>query len=202
MERGGVAEVSDDDALTPDEVASFLDGRLSGQELARVEAYLADNPSARHEIIEAARIITTAPKRELKRSRGAYPLVALAAAAAIAIVLIQPRDALRGGATVPTERRGIADEPVRIELVSPSDGEDVSESGRPFKWRSVEAATYRLVVSDSSGRTIYQASTSDTSLILPQSLKKPGTYYWSVDALATDGASATSGAHEFVVTGR
>ena len=63
-EPGGTATVLENDSLTPHEVAAFLEGRLEGEELTRVESYLADHPSARQELIKASRIIESAPQRE------------------------------------------------------------------------------------------------------------------------------------------
>ena len=122
----------ENDPLTPHEIAAFLEGRLEGDELTRVESYLADNPSARQELIKASRIIQSAPQREVKRSRRFYPLVGLAAAAAIALVFIQPGDVKQISVPVSTERRGVGDAPEQVVLVSPLDGGEIKDRALPL----------------------------------------------------------------------
>ena len=63
----------------------------------------------------------------MKRSRRFYPLIGLAAAAAIAVVFIRPGDVNQVNAPISTERRGIADEPQQIVLVSPVDAGEMKE---------------------------------------------------------------------------
>jgi len=198
----GASTVIENDPLTPHEVAAFLEGRLEGDELTRVEAYLADNPSARQELIKASRIIQSAPQREVKRSRRFYPLIGLAAAAAIALVFIQPGDVKQLSVPASTERRGVGDEPEQVVLVSPLDGGQIRDRTLPLTWHAVDGATYRIFISDASGNSVFKTSTSDTSLVLPETVKADGTYYWSVDAISPDGSSSTSGYHEFRLIGR
>jgi hypothetical protein len=56
-------------------------------------------------------------------------------------------------------------------------------------------------LTDAQGRTVWQSSTSDTVLILPEAipLNGPASYYWNVDALAPDGSSTTTGIREIRV---
>ena len=193
------AAVIDNEPLNPDDVAAFLDGKLEGDELTRVEAHLAYNPLARQELIKASRIISSAPKREVKRPFRFAPLIGLAAAAAIAVVMIRPGDTARESSAVATERRGAGDEPDRVEIVSPGDDQTIVGSKQPFAWHPVDGSTYRVVIQDISGNTVFQTTLSDTSLALPASVRAAGTYYLSVDALAPDGTSITSGPHQFLL---
>lgn len=199
---GGMSVVIEKDPLTPHEIAAFLDGRLEGDELIRVESYLADDPLARQELIKASRIIQSAPRKQLKLSRRLYPLIGLVAAAAIAVVFIRPDDVSLTNAPASTERRSIADEPDQVVLVSPGDAGEIRDRAQPLSWNAVAGARYRIVISDPSGKPIVQTTTSDTSLVLPDAVQNGGTYYWKVDALAPDGASSTSGYHEFRLIGR
>ena len=193
----------ENEPITPHEIAAVLEGRLEGDELTRIEAYLADNPSARQELIKAARILKSAPQqKEVARSRRHYPLIGLAAAAAIALVLIRPADVSQQGAPISTERRGIADEPDQIARVTPAEGAEIIDRTQPLIWHAVDGATYRIVIADSSGKPVLQTSTSDTSLVVPEVVQASGTYYWKVDALSPDGSSSTSGYHEFKMIGR
>jgi hypothetical protein len=201
-EHGGTNAVIENDPLTPHEIAAFLEGRLEGDELSRVESYLADHPSARQEIIKASRIIQSAPERQVRRSRRFYPLIGLAAAAAIALVFIRPGDMNQVQGPISTERRGVTDGPDQVVLVSPLDAGEIKDRALPLTWHSVSGATYTIVITDASGNVIVQTSTSDTSLVLPENVKADGSYYWRVDANSPDGSSSTSGYHEFRLIGR
>jgi hypothetical protein len=193
--------MSENDSPSPDEVAAFIDGRLSKEERARLEAYFASNPSARRELIEASRIVATLPAPE-RDSRRWIPIAGVAAAAAAAIlIVVRPPDS-SSSARVASAQRGVGEQAQTIPLVSPAADESVSDAGsRAFVWRSVEGAKYRLVVSDASGKTLLQQSTADTLVAIPAAIatNKPGTYYWSVDALEPDGSSVTSGVRAFTV---
>lgn len=203
-ERAGGSAVMEDESLSSGEVAAYLDGRLAGEELARVEDHLANNPSARREIIKASRIISSVPRRETKSRRWIPAAAGLAAVAALTLIGILPKSVGREATPVSSERRGLADEADKIDLVSPSDGERVTSNGMSFTWRPIGGATYRLVVSDAAGHTLLQRNTTDTLVTAPELSLKTGTgpYYWSVDALAPDGSSVTSGVREFVVPAR
>ena len=61
VEELGAAAVMDREPLTAGEIAAFLDGRLEGPELSRVQAVLAADPAARQELIKASRILASAP---------------------------------------------------------------------------------------------------------------------------------------------
>ena len=200
LESPGDTLVIDNDPLSPDDAAAFLDGRLEGEELERVQARLADDPTARQEIIRSRRIASTAPAANVRRRRWLPAAGLLAAAAALAIIMLQPGDLSRSTTSVASERRGIADEPDRVELILPARALDPDVT--VFAWRAIKGAKYEIVVSDASGRTLIRQSTTDTSLSIPESLRKPGNYYWIVDAQAPDGSSVTSGIREFVVLPR
>jgi hypothetical protein len=196
------AAVIDNEPLDPDDLAAFLDGNLEGSDRARVEALLADNPAARQELIKASRIMSSAPKKKAKRQFRFTPLIGLAAAAAIAVVLIRPGETARESTPVSAERRGMGDEPERVEIVSPADAQRLTGDKSPFAWHPVNGARYRVVILDNDGNTVYENTQTDTLLTLPSSVRSAGTYYWSVDAQYADGTSITSGAHEFVLTGK
>lgn len=202
LERNDTTALTENEPLSADEIAAFLDGRLEGEELERVQARLADDPLARQEIIKAGRIISSAPARQEKKPRWIPAIGVLAAAAAIAVVFVQPDNLNRESRRVASERRGTADEPDRVDLLMPAESESLSVAVSQFAWRPIEGATYRIVVSDAAGRTVLQENTTDTLLRIPGALRKAGRYYWSVDALAPDGSSVTSGIHEFVVPSR
>jgi hypothetical protein len=192
-------QLSESHFISPEEIAAFLDGRVTGEERARLEAYFAENPEARRELVDASRIIASMPTRP-KRRMSFAPIAGIAAAAAIAIVFLKPQVAERPASPVTAERRGTSTERIAaINLVTPANGADIGNT-RVLVWRGVEGASYRLVVLDAAGETILQESTTDTVRSIPAALLKATThYYWNVDAQMPDGSSITSGMHEFVV---
>jgi hypothetical protein len=117
-------------------------------------------------------------------------------------MFVQPRSQLKPTAPGASERRGVSETSDRVVLVSPAEGQQVTNPATPFTWHIVPGATYRVDFADESGSTVYQAHTSDTSIVLPSSVRSAGTYYWTVTALAPDGTSVTSGAREFGVAAR
>ena len=194
-------QLSEPDSVTPEEIAAFLDGSLTVEDRARVEAHLADNPDARRELVDASRIIVTMPSTPIRRARF-VPIAAIAAAAVIAIVLLKPGAAARSSATVPAERRGVAEQIRAVDMVEPVNGGEPG-STQSFIWRGIEGASYRLVILDAAGRTILQENTTDTVHSIPAIvLREAGRYYWNVDAQMPDGSSMTGGHREFVVKER
>jgi hypothetical protein len=195
-------QLSEPDSVSPEEIAAFLDGRVTGEEKARLEAHFADNPDARRELLDASRMIAAAPSRHVSRMRFG-PIVGIAAAAVLAVVLLKPDNSDRRPTVTPAERRGVAEQTRAIDLIAPVDGAELG-STQSFAWRPIEGASYRLVIMDSSGKTILQDSTTDTVHTVPGAVLRngPGRYYWSVDALMPDGSSTTSGEQEFIVKQR
>jgi hypothetical protein len=204
LEELGAAQLMDRESPTAGEIAAFLDGRLEGAELSRVQAMLAADPAARQELIKASRIVASAPSSRQPQRSWIPAFATLAAAAAIAIVFIPARNLSRDSAPVSAERRAPADEAPRIQVVVPTEGSLVRNDEHPFTWRGVDGATYRVIVSDVAGNTVLQKNTTDTVLAIPESLLKNegATYYFAVYALLPDGSSLGSDAHEFVVSPR
>jgi anti-sigma factor RsiW len=189
------------DNPSPEELAAFIDGRLSNEDRARLEAYFSSNASARKELIDASRIVATLPTSERRNTRW-IPFAGIAAAAAIVVLLVRPADHARLPGVAASGQRGVGAQSQTIALVSPSVGESVANAGlRGFVWRSLDGATYRLIVSDASGKTLLQQNTADTIVAMPLAIadNTPGTYYWSVDALESDGSSVTSGVRAFTL---
>jgi len=192
-----VSCVIEEEPVTPEQLAAFLDGRLEGDEQARVEAYLADNPSARHELIKASRINASFPPRAEPRPRLIGILGGLAAAAAIAVVALQPGPAV-SRASVAVERRSPLTEVGSVELISPQVSGKTVRDPIQLSWHPIAGATYRVVLSDSAGGTLFEKSTGDTTVSVVRSTLESvsGKIYWTVDAQTSDGSSVTSGISE------
>ena len=86
----------------------------------------------------------------------------------------------------------------KFATVAPLDGASIeSLAGAVFLWREVApGAFYSLTVTDAHGDLIWSGSTSDTLLRLPADLEvEPSDrYFWFVEALLTDGTTATTDA--------
>jgi hypothetical protein len=190
--------VMDNEGLTPDELAAFLDGKLEGEELERVQGYLADNPQARQELIKASRIATSAPALTTirQRPRWLYPAAALAAAAALMISL-RPQSRAPSERTS-TERRPAIEEAERVVLLSPANGQRIAQDA-PFAWHAYGNATYQFVLKDDSGTRLFEKTTQDTVLSLDPSIaaKAKGKLYWTVDAFGENGSVISSAEGEF-----
>jgi anti-sigma factor RsiW len=191
--------VTEHGSLSANDIAAFVDGRLTGDDLTRVESLLADDPAARMEVAEASRLIATAPRRTIAPSRW-LAIGGIAAVAAAALIILRPGSQQEHAPAV-SERRARIDASERVELVSPVDGQTVRKSDLALTWRGVQDAVYRVVVSDPVGKIVFEVSTNDTSVVAPlMDLNLPnGIVYWSVDALAPDGSSLTSGVRELTV---
>ena len=196
--------VSASGPLSPEDLAAYLDGRLSGQELERVESILAASAAARAELVDVSRMISTIPERK-PVSRRYWILPSLAAAAAAIVLVAAPTLSRKPVARkVETERRAVPDDDVRIETIAPGDVASLDGGSPSFVWSAIPGATYRITLTNADGGTVWQTSTSDTAVALPASARITGgaTYYWIVDALKDDGSSATSGVREFKVTAK
>jgi hypothetical protein len=101
--------------------------------------------------------------------------------------------------TPPDDVRGPgAPSVLQIDAVRPADGSTLGDLG--FVWRAIaNAVTYRVTITDTAGDEIWTQTTSDTILPRPAEAKlAPGhLYFWYVDALRSDGVSATSGVRRF-----
>ena len=182
--------------LTPEDVAAFLDRRLTVAERAGVEAHLADCRLCRDEM--------TSVRRLLRTGQSIRPIVlipaSLAAAAAIAFVALTlgrstdlAGDRVRSQPT-PAEAAG----PIATRL--PADGDTISIARPAVVWSSIAGEpTYRFTLTDASGQLLWTSSTTDTSVTLPSqvNLHSRQTYFWYVDALRADGRAASTGVHRF-----
>lgn len=199
------------------EAAAYVDGRLSPVERARAEAHMEACDACRSEVVEVARVIVpdgetvsdpqAAPGRPTVSRRGRrllLPGLGIAAAAALAVVLFWPSlptDSERG--TPRDAERIVETEGVpTLGVVRPEAGGALGREERLFVWRGADAdAVYRLTLSDEVGRTLWNESTGDTTLVLPDEvvLQAGATYFWRVDALLRTGRSATTRVRSFTV---
>lgn len=182
--------------LTPREISRFVDGRLSATESHHVEEHLAICSRCRAEIVEVGRLVRMRARR--KRLLVLTPVAAAAVAAGVLLFTPQSRGPLEDGRAFRAPGEGIQ----RVEVVAPSNDSTVVSDSIRFTWRSVGPdVQYALAVTDLNGEPVFSESTSDTTLVLSVvgNLPSGRTYFWFVDALFTDGESATTGIHRFSI---
>lgn len=198
------------DQLSAAELAAYLDGRLQGKDLERVETFLAENPESRAELVATARLLATAPEARAPEVRAPVSrrwvnlsLIG-AAAAALALVILPLRNHPSATKHVSTERLATSDDGSGLKALSPDDSAVVVPASVRFTWAGVAGDSYQLTVTDAEGRIVWQTRTSDTAAILPATvtLSGPASFYWNVDALAADGTSITTGVRQFRVAAK
>lgn len=177
-------------------VAAYLEGVVSERERSEVEEHMTACPECRHELVEVGRLMA---KR--RRTRLYIPAAAVAVAAAFALAL---------GVSVIGEAQ--QERPMAVRAPEPSEvgtitaiapaAESILSAGDDirFVWSAkANGGTYRLTVLDESGGPAWSTETGDTVAVLPAEagLEKDRAYFWFVDALASDGRTATSRARSF-----
>jgi hypothetical protein len=195
------SSVNDNPSLSAEDVAAYIDGRLSGEDLERVETFLAANPAARAELVEASRLVATVPQGKPQSKRAWVVGSTLVAAAAALLIVVPLVNRQSQSPPVQTERRSATDETARLRAIAPADGAPLSVSDARFIWNSVPGAQYRFTLTDANGSVVWETSTTDTVALLPKekTLNASNSYYWNVDALAEDGSSVTTGVRELKV---
>lgn len=181
-----------------EDMAAYLDGSIAPGDRARIEQHLADCAECRQEIAELRAMLSQAAPVS-RRPQLPRRTIGLGLAAAAALIwIVAPRSA------ADRERVGApqgADAALSIEVVHPRGDETVAGSF-DLVWRAVAPdAAYRVTLSDSSGLTLWNSSTRDTTARPPRGiLAAAGSrFFWSVDALLADGNTASSGSIDFTV---
>jgi anti-sigma factor RsiW len=183
---------------TSEDIAAYLNGALAPTGRAVLEEHLAACVECRHEVTTARRLLRQHryPKRRL------WLIPAAAAAVVAAVMLVRaPRPAPLGRQPLRSLQSGAADTVATISVLTPADGETVPARPVIFAWRGQpDRPLYRLSLTEASGREVWSAETTDTTLTLPAtvSLERGRSYFWIVDALGADGRSLTTKTHRFV----
>lgn len=162
--------------LEADDLASFVDGKLSPVSQSRVEAHLATCDECRAEVIAVSRLM----RARASRRRFYLPAIAAVAAALILFVVARP-------ASVGTTPSNIDREPVITAVVAPTVvAPRGAVTGAPqLVWTSVpHADLYRITLFDDAGGSVWESQTRDTSAALPGSIKlrSRASYYWRIEA--------------------
>ena len=176
---------SPDEHPTAEDVARYVDWRVSTDERRAIQAHLIECARCRDEMVSAQSAVA-----HMRRRNGLRWAIPLLAAAAIAVVvpmaLRTPSDGtarLRSGRTAPASIRALA--PV-------GDIRNAADSVR-FEWTGGGVgASFILTVTDSAGNPVVERRTADTIVLLPREdlPEGPVTLLWFIDALFQDGQFA------------
>lgn len=187
--------------LTAEDVAAYLDRRLTTAERSGIEAHLAHCRQCRREITESRRLVVASP---IGRQRYVIPAgIAAAAAITFAVVTLNRPGTGPESDPVRTPSSETVDSSVRISVISPADGDTISQGHPTLLWSTVSGEpTYRLTITDASGQPVWTTSTTDTALALPANITlQPRTkYFWYVDALRADGRAVSTGVRSFTTS--
>jgi hypothetical protein len=186
------------DHPSSEEIADYLNGRISPDVRSTLESHLADCRSCRQQVVSARRVLTTFSVR-----RSMAWAVPAAAAAVLAWVLLVPRPQA-GDATDDLPRdRGAAsgsDAATTLTVIAPPNDGTVEPARVEFIWHAQAGGPLFRFVLTEGNRELWSATTRDTVLRPPSSVAlEPGrAYLWYVDALDAAGRSTTSGTQRFV----
>ena len=180
------------------EMAAYIDGVSTDEERREIEAHLSACADCRDELV----VVREAMQSKGSRLRWVAGVVATAAAIALLLMtptMIEesPQPVFRGSDATDSAAADVAG---TIEVVAPlEDGGEAADEPR-FVWRSSGPdAQYRLTVTTTAGDAVATVTTSDTVVAsLPDAELAPDTeYYWWVEALRADRATAESGLQRF-----
>jgi hypothetical protein len=175
-------------------IASYLDRRMSDVDRERFEYHLAHCRACRLEVMEAESL--------LKRVRPTWrvnKVVALLAAVFV-LVAVNLKVQHKNDLSAPATTREVRTTDAGLTAYGPSG--EVTRSGLRFVWSPLAGAiSYKILLVDANSRPVWLAAATDTSIALPATvaLRAGETYFWGVDALASDGATHSTGLREFRV---
>ena len=193
-------------------LAAYLDGELTDDERAQVEAHVEQCNVCRRALADVVQLLDSpgdaparpAPPVAARRRRIPWLGLGIALAASIGAIMVMRQPTPFGedmeGRTRDAAPTRVDERTPRLEAVLPANG-SASAAARPvFTWRraDVDRYSFRLLAED--GAPIWSRDTADTTLTLPSDVRlEPGrSYYWRVDALAA-GIVASTRAQQFTV---
>ena len=192
-----------DEHLSSDDVAAYVESRVSDAERRRIDSHLSACDLCRAEIIEVRSMIRSVPPaRMAPRTLGVIGAVA----AGLVLIAIPWRDLRRsatGGADVATERAVLPDAGRdSVVIVAPVPNASVVSEPLTFVWlRGVNDAQFRVTLLNTRGDIRWVTTTRDSAVVVPDSaIRYAGeSYVFYVDALRADGTSARSSPRTFTV---
>jgi putative zinc finger protein len=163
--------------LDPHEIATYVDGNVTGEARASIDAHLAACAECRAEVAQVSQIVRTAPTARGVSRRIWIPAVA---AAALALLWVGPR-AFRESGT-PEHRDDAVTATVAPRAIAPV---GVVDRATDLVWSSVPYANnYRVRLFDADGTVLWEREAADTVVPIPDSiaLRPQLLYYWRVEA--------------------
>lgn len=176
--------------MRTEQVAAFVDHRLGAAERSVVESHLADCAECRSEVIEVDRLISN-----IRRRRAGAVVGGGLAIAASAILVVSVMSHRRPGTPDDMLRGTTAD-----SLVAVSPKGSVARAGLAMVWHRAEGnASYRVSITDATGRIVWSSDTRNTSVAVPDSIQLlPGhEYLWTADAILAQGISRSTSLQSF-----
>jgi hypothetical protein len=182
--------------LSSGKLGAFLANSLSDNERDEAERHLVSCAECRSDLVEAQRVLISAPSPQ-RASRQRWISVAGLAAAAVLLVAVWPRNDVT--VNPPRVERTTPALSASVTIVSPAVNGEIETAKPTFTWNRDDGSSYRITVTDEGGRPLWSESTSDTTIVLPAStrLDHGARFFWYVDALRPDGRSITSGVNAF-----
>jgi hypothetical protein len=161
----------------------------------RIEEHLSRCADCRENVVKTQEIVAHERRSRRLLHRGLFLAVA---AAVLLVALPSLRSSMNNAPAVIT--RSSEQATAAIVAYGP-----VGETRSPvrFVWgATADALSYRLTVSAPNGEEVWTASARDTTASIPNNVKLQtgSTYVWIVDAILKDGATRSTGLHEFGLT--
>jgi Putative zinc-finger len=174
--------------MTELEIASYLDRGVSPLDRDRIENHLVECVACRENVTEAQQLL-----RHVRKPRRVFITGAVLAVAAVAVVMIRPQ---RSNDQLVSRDAAAASR--ALPVYAPEGQVQPSRAG--FIWGAdSDAVSYRITVSLPDGSTVWSGNDTDTTVILPDSvrLRSGERYVWVVDAILSDGSTRSTGLKEF-----
>lgn len=166
--------------LEAQEIAAYVDGVISGDRYAAIQAHLGTCAECRVEVFDVSRIVRSAPTAHSSTRPWARRIwISIAAAAAVVVLVAKPWAPRQE--TVPVHR-GATQTMGAPRALAPTGQVDGVTT---FVWSSVpQTESYHIRLFDSQGTVLWETQTADTVVKLPGSvILRPGrSYFWKVVA--------------------
>ena len=183
--------------LDPHEIAAYVDGDLTGDARASIDAHLAACSECRVEVADVSRIVRAAPATRGVSRRIWIPV---AAAAALALLWVGMPPFREEG--TPQHRDEAVTATVAPRAIAPIGSVDRVSA---LVWSSVPYANnYRVRLFDANGSVLWEREAADTVVAIADSiaLRPQLLYYWRVEAHTGFDRRAESELAEFRLQGR
>ena len=178
--------------VTEAAVAAYLDRRLPATERTLLVRHLIVCEDCRLEVSDTQALLARQSRR------GWFVTAGLIASAALLVLILRPGVA----PSDPPSSLAIREGGPSPTLTAYGPVGQVRGDSLGLLWGAAPGATaYRVTLSAAGGEALWSSSTSDTSVVLPESahLESGVQYYWVADALLANGTTRTTGLRGFQI---